>query len=285
MALRQDKMTPEAIRAKAAAKPAEGAIVPKVEQKYEFTPGVHTVKIGDASVVYQVFEDADRPVEIASVRVPQAKRGKGSAKAALQDIISAADKNGVPLRLVASPLDAKTSTAGLIDLYKKFGFKETGEKANPVGDPWMERSVKLENAGENEVVKQAAESAKKGEGFAVDLRAGKPTDTGFLVEVVPEKRVRLDHDVTPKDIQKFYNDNRQLFKEHPELRIGGYRNELNISAHTDDQAAATALAKKLDQRSVWDVKKGEEIPTGGQGQVTHFSGYPFENRMKDLRNE
>jgi hypothetical protein len=101
---------------------------------------------------------------------------------------------------------------------------------------------------------------------------------------MPESRRILDHDVTPKDIQKFYNDNRQLFKDNPELRVGGYKNELNISAHTEDQAAATALAKKLDQRSVWDVKKGEEIPTGGAGRVTHFS-YPFENRMKDLRGE
>jgi hypothetical protein len=141
-----------------------------------------------------------------------------------------------------------------------------------------------ENAIVPEVAHQAAESVRKGEGFAADLRTGKPTDTGFLVEVMPESRRILDHDVTPKDIQKFYNDNRELFKEHPELRIGGYQNELNISAHTEDQNTATTLARKLDQRSVWDVKNGKEVPTGGEGRVTHFS-YPFENRMKDLRGE
>jgi len=137
-----------------------------------------------------------------------------------------------------------------------------------------------------EVAEDAVTDAKKsGGGFVADLRTGKATDTGFLVEMMPEKRVQLDHDATPKDIQKFYNDNRQLFRQHPELRIGGYKNELNISAHTEDQASAEKLAKKLDQRSVWDVKNGEEIPTGGKGQQREFKDYPFEQRIKDLRNE
>jgi hypothetical protein len=158
------------------------------------------------------------------------------------------------------------------------------DKMSPEAIAAKAASKPAENAIVPEVARQAAESVRTGEGFAADLRTGKPTDTGFLVEVMPESRRILDHDVTPKDIQKFYNDNRQLFKDNPELRVGGYKNELNISAHTEDQAAATALAKKLDQRSVWDVRKGEEVPTGGQGRVTHFS-YPFENRMKDLRGK
>jgi hypothetical protein len=132
----------------------------------------------------------------------------------------------------------------------------------------------------------AVEEAKKsGGGFVADMRTGKPTDTGFLVEVMPEKRQTLDHDATPRDLQRFYNDNRELFKQHPDLRIGGYKNELNISAHTENQAAATGLARKLDQRSVWDVKAGQEIPTGGKGVKTKFAGYPFDQRIKELRGK
>ena len=143
-----------------------------------------------------------------------------------------------------------------------------------------------EKAAAPETAEKVIEEAKKsGGGFVADLRTGKPTDTGFLVEVMPEKRTQLDHDATPKDIQKFYNDNQKLFRQHPELRIGGYKNELNISAHTDDQATAEGLAKKLDQRSVWDVKKGEEIPIGGKGNQKEFVDYPFEKRIQELRGQ
>jgi hypothetical protein len=142
-----------------------------------------------------------------------------------------------------------------------------------------------EDADISEITKTLKEAKKSGGGFVLDLRRGKSEDTGYLVEVMPEKRALLDHDVTPRDIQLFYNENRALFQQHPELRVGGYKNELNVSAHTDDQETATALAKKLDQRSVWDVKAGQEIPTGGQGRVTHFSAYPFADRIKDLRRE
>jgi hypothetical protein len=133
--------------------------------------------------------------------------------------------------------------------------------------------------------KTVSDAKKHGGGFVADLRTGKPTDTGFMVEVMPEKRTTLDHEATPKDLQTFYNANRQLFRQHPELRIGGYKNELNISAHTDDVETAKSLAKKLDQRSVWDVKAGSEIPTGGKGRQTKFAGYPFEKRMAELRKE
>ncbi len=153
----------------------------------------------------------------------------------------------------------------------------------------LEKSRDMYAAADAKKAERAAEEAvsdakKASGGFVADLRTGKPTDTGFLVEMMPEKRVQLDHDATPKDIQNFYNANRQLFREHPELRIGGYKNELNISAHTENQSAAEKLASKLDQRSVWDVKRQEEIPIGGTGKQTEFETYPFEQRIKELRH-
>ena len=94
--------------------------------------------------------------------------------------------------------------------------------------------------------KTAADMAKKqGGGFTIDYRTGKPEDKGYMVEVLPEKKVTLDHDVTPRDIQNFYNQNRATFREHPDLRVGGYKNELNISVHTNDLDAAKMLGRRL----------------------------------------
>jgi len=134
--------------------------------------------------------------------------------------------------------------------------------------------------------KTAADMAKKqGGGFTIDYRTGKPEDKGYMIEAYPEKRVTLNHDATPKDIQNFYNQNRAIFRQHPDLRVGGFKNELNISAHTNDLDAAKMLGRRLDQQSVWDVKKAEKVPTGGKGGRIDFQNYPFHERMTDLRGE
>lgn len=131
---------------------------------------------------------------------------------------------------------------------------------------------------------RAAEQAKDG-GFTVDPRNGEVLTKGYQVEAIPDVRTDLDHPATPADIQKFYNDNLELFREHPELKVGGYGVELNASASTDSRAAAEKLAKKLDQISIWDVKNAKEIPTGGEGKQTSFPDYPIEQRMADLRGK
>src|SRR5665213_1464609 len=129
---------------------------------------------------------------------------------------------------------------------------------------------------------KAAEQNKDG-GFTIDPRNGDVPTKGYQVEATPEGRVDLDHPATPADIQKFYNENREIFAEHPELKVGGYGKELNVSASTDSRANAEALGKKLDQISIWDVKNGKEIPTGGTGKTTSFPDYPLAQRMADLR--
>jgi ribosomal protein S18 acetylase RimI-like enzyme len=95
-------------------------------------------KIGETSLQYRIGDDG--VAEILSVRTPNAKRGQGSARKAVQELLNSLDEAGVrETRLIASPLDKKTSARGLASFYESLGFSPTGERANLLGDPWMAR--------------------------------------------------------------------------------------------------------------------------------------------------
>lgn len=96
----------------------------------------HEQKVGKARLQYRIH---DGLLHLASLRVPRAYRGSGEAKRAMEAICELADAFCLKMELAASPLDTKTSTDGLVSLYSRYGFKPTGYKANPMGDPLMER--------------------------------------------------------------------------------------------------------------------------------------------------
>ena len=133
-----------------------------------------------------------------------------------------------------------------------------------------------------EVAEKASEAAKAGNGFTFHPTTGETPTEGFAVEARPESQVRLDHPAEPQDIEKFYQDNKDYFDAHPELHIGGYGNEIGVSAVVPDEGRARSLAERLDQKSIWDFKGQREIPTGGTGETTQFPHYPLEQRMKDV---
>lgn len=100
-------------------------------------------KIGETSLQYRIGDDG--VAEILSVRTPNAKRGQGSARKAVQELLNSLDEAGVrETRLIASPLDKKTSARGLASFYESLGFSPTGERANLLGDPWMARRFSSE---------------------------------------------------------------------------------------------------------------------------------------------
>ena len=101
--------------------------------------GFTTEKVGKSTMEYRINPDH---IELSSIRTPAAHRGKGYAKAAMEKLTSRADEMKLPIRLISSPLDKKTKDIPLRNFYKSHGFVETGEKANSVGDPWMERQPK-----------------------------------------------------------------------------------------------------------------------------------------------
>lgn len=125
----------------------------------------------------------------------------------------------------------------------------------------------------------AAEKARTGGGFTTHPATGEVPTEGQVGEISPEHRVDLGHPATAEDIQKFTKDNKALLDKHPELHVGGFGNELNISAVGKN---AYKVAKKLDQKSIYDLGKGEEIHTGGAGQRQDFANYPMEDRLKDI---
>ena len=97
-------------------------------------------KIGDTTIIYGVGSNGT--AEIISVRTPQAKRGAGSARRALEAFLAEADQRGLQIKLQASPLDKKTSLAKLVQFYQSLGFELTGRKINAAGDPEMVRAAR-----------------------------------------------------------------------------------------------------------------------------------------------
>ena len=89
-------------------------------------------------------------------------------------------------------------------------------------------------------------------------------------------------------MNSFYSANKDIFEKHPELRVGWDKTdkgwELNIGAAGTPEGAKI-LGKKLDQRAVWDIGKGEEIQTGGAGARTDFPNYSLDERINDLKGK
>ena len=133
-----------------------------------------------------------------------------------------------------------------------------------------------------DVPEKAAAAVREGNGFTFHPTTGETPTTGFAVEAHTEGQTRLDHPATPQDIKDFYEKNKEQFDAHPELHIGGYGNELGVSAVVPEEGRARSLAERLDQKSIWDFENQREIPTGGTGETTQFPHYPLEQRMKDV---
>lgn len=85
------------------------------------------------------FRYDGKELDIGSVRTPHAKRGKGSARHAMEKFLKCADALGLASRLVSSPLDKKTNPTRLARFYRSIGYGPTGRQANPAGDPELYR--------------------------------------------------------------------------------------------------------------------------------------------------
>lgn len=97
---------------------------------------IREYRVGATTICLDVRTDR---VHIASVRTPQAHRGRGSARAAMQALLEQADAQGVLLELGASSLDKRTKTHLLVQFYASLGFEATGRSVNVLGHPLMVR--------------------------------------------------------------------------------------------------------------------------------------------------
>lgn len=96
-------------------------------------------KIGHARVGFYIDDDK-RLVDLYSVRVPVAHRGRGEAKRALDEVLKLADRLHYHVLLIASPLDKRTRIGDLVRLYESRGFELTERRANAAGHRYMVRS-------------------------------------------------------------------------------------------------------------------------------------------------
>lgn len=84
-------------------------------------PGAGQVQDGSTTVDYTVSQDGKR-VEVNMVKTPEADRGRGAARRAMQQVLAMADKAGAQVVLTADPMDKKTSKPKLEKFYKSLGF-------------------------------------------------------------------------------------------------------------------------------------------------------------------
>lgn len=140
-------------------------------------------------------------------------------------------------------------------------------------------------------VKKTLDAMDEAPAGALNPRTGTADARGVGIEVYPEARAgreRLDHKPDANDLMSFYNENKEIFTKHPELRIGWDKTnegwELNIGA-AGTREGATKVGNKLDQRAAWDIGKGEEVPLSGKGEKTDFSDYTLQDRLRDLKGE
>ena len=131
---------------------------------------VNQVKIGNTNVVYSLGNDG--VAEISSIRTPQAGRGQGSARAALQSVISDLQGAGASsVRLIPSPLDNKTSPARLAEFYDSLGFSRTGQAANMAGDEWMSMDLSANASQSGGLLGAGLSEAQRQARDILDMRA------------------------------------------------------------------------------------------------------------------
>ena len=140
---------------------------------------------------------------------------------------------------------------------------------------------------------QAAQIIKTTGGVTWNPRTGRVRE-GYVGEVYPEGRQVLDHPVTAADIQAFYKRHEALFAQHPELSVGAFGDQLEISAPASSLEAGRRVFGRLDQQSLIDARRTRNdapppdeafVSLGGQGKNTAFPDYPLAERLRDLSPE
>ena len=85
--------------------------------------GIKETKIGYTTIQYELKNEY---VKIYSIRTPQSKRNRGSARRAMELFLKETDNIGKDVKLDCSALDKKTNDQRLFNFYKSLGFVPTG---------------------------------------------------------------------------------------------------------------------------------------------------------------
>ena len=236
----------------------------------------------------------DRAGDTMHISVP---KGGVSAEQipAIRQAIAQAGRNG---NVVMERADVAADTKNQLTMSKEFPSPADAEdylrqiQAHPDqhGKDIIASSKKAAKPVETEPWHdEAAKSMAANGAFTINPRTGVMPESGHLLEAVPEVRQVSDKPSTAEEIKKFADTPAvaKLLKKYPELQVGGYKNdagkyELNLSAASQDPAAAKDVATKLDQESTWDAGAQKLNPAGGKNQKTSFPDYSVEQRLRDL---
>lgn len=101
--------------------PGSAPRLPSNADNVEFNPGLNRANFGDTHVYYAV--PAHGPVEIDLVKTAENARSQGSARAAMQEFLEAADRKGLRVALTPEPVGPGSTVARLTRFYKSLGFK------------------------------------------------------------------------------------------------------------------------------------------------------------------
>jgi hypothetical protein len=129
-------------------------------------------------------------------------------------------------------------------------------------------------AGEHPAVGQAAlDSHLTTGGSTFDPRTGKNLagSNNWAVGVAPEHTVVSTHPFTPEQYNDFVGLHRDLLQRNPNLHVGTWADPtglhyMDVTATTPNKAAAVQMGKELNQKSIFHLGRGEELPTGGTGE-------------------
>lgn len=83
--------------------------------------GSRIAKVGDTEITYGVGKNGI--AEVILVKTPEAKRGEGSARRAMEQFLAEADEQGYRVALTAEPMGKGVSKSKLENFYKSLGFK------------------------------------------------------------------------------------------------------------------------------------------------------------------
>jgi hypothetical protein len=128
------------------------------------------------------------------------------------------------------------------------------------------------NATVNSFARKIHEITISDSGATFNPEQNKPLGNteNFAVSIFPERSKLIDGNPTVADIREFVRSNQDLLRI-PDISVGTWFNKdqgktyLDLSVTTPNRGFAVFLGKKFNQIVIFDLKKFEEIPTGGDG--------------------
>lgn len=111
-------------------------------------------------------------------------------------------------------------------------------------------------------------------GFTVDAHTGEPLVHGYAVATYPEFSVDLPADQVNVDTLRRYLRQHAADLATAGTAFGGWHDPetsrvwLDVSTVTTWRARAEYLAKLHNQIAIFDLDRGESIPTGGTGSAS-----------------